>query len=420
MADILILVVFILLILAIVWGHFLAQTKTDDIDKTAREKTNKELYYEHKAEIELDFQQNKIDQESYQYLLAELDKGFLQDMEENQDSTKATIAVVEHKNMAIIWPISITLFILAFSFVVYEKTGAYEQLSAPQSLQDQHAGLDQEQQQSLKRLEQLKAQIQAAPKNSALWYSLGQELVALGDFDNALTAFDKTIEIEGIAADLVGAKAQATYYKYGQEMTPEVTALIEQALELDPTDASTNILLGMHAFGLANYQAAIDYWQGVIDANKSVNVAALTQVINEAKNRLGLAQHSVDTNVNKEVNPAVALQLNVSLSANIIEKMQQSADKTVFIYAIPAQGPRMPVAAVKIQASDLPIDVILDDSKAMNPQMKISNFQQVNIFAVVSQQGTPGIKTGDYTGQLDNVAVTSANALTIVIDTVAP
>ena len=415
MAVIITLVVFILLILVIIWGHYLSQVKKDDIDQDSRDHTNKTLYHEHKAEIESDFLQEKIDQENYQYLVTELDKSFLQDMEENQAHSKISKT---KQQISVVWPSVISIFVLVFSVAVYQKIGAFEQLSQPQIQQDQHGNLAPEQQESINRIEQLKAQLSATPDNSELWYAFGQELVALGSFENAMTAFDKAIEIEGVVADLVGAKAQAAYYKNEQKLTPEVNTLIEQALALDPTDASTNILLGMHAFSETNYQAAIDYWQIVLDANKSVNTVAITQAINEAKSRLtqntATPQQEQATSVGEQ---AVGLTVNVTISTEIHNKLIEQSDKTVFIYAIPADGPRMPVAAVKMMASDLPTRIVLDDSRAMNPQMKISNFEQVNLFAVISQQGTPGIKPGDYQGQLNNIAVSERETINIVIDT---
>ena len=108
------------------------------------------------------------------------------------------------------------------------------------------------------------------------------------------------------------------------------------------------------------------------------------------------------------------------MSKDIENKMIESEDKTVFIYAIPAEGARIPVAAMKIKASDLPIQLTLDDSKAMNPQMKISNYENVHVFAVISNLGTPGIKTGDFKGQLDNLAVSTTDTVNIIIDTIVP
>jgi cytochrome c-type biogenesis protein CcmH len=157
----------------------------------------------------------------------------------------------------------------------------------------------------------------------------------------------------------------------------------------------------------------------VLEANKSVNTVAITQAINEAKSRL--AQGSVASPQEQAPSSGeqvVGLTVNVAISEKIHNKLIEQGDKTVFIYAIPADGPRMPVAAVKMMASDLPTRIVLDDSRAMNPQVKISNFEQVHLFAVISQQGTPGIKPGDYQGRLNNIAVNTSTPIDIVINTI--
>lgn len=416
MTVIITLIIFILVILAVVWSHFLARQKAV-INEQIRDTTNVDLYHEHKAEIEQDYAEQKIDQESYQYLLAELDKGLLQDMDENNQGKNTEVA---NKPMSILWPIAISVFVLVFSFLLYQKNGAFEQLSQPQSQgQQQSQGDVSAQQQALmQQVEQLSKQVLEQPENSELWYNLGQSLVAIGNFNKALDAFDKVIELEGEVADLYGAKAQATYYLHQQKITPAVQQLIDKALALDADDASTNILLGMNAFGVGEYQSAVDRWQRVIDADKPVNVQALTQAINEAKRRLGTPATPVTAPEKVATGPNVTV--TVSFSETILEQLQQQSDKTVFIYAQPTDGGRMPLAAVKLLASDLPTTIVLDDSRAMTPQMSISKFKTVKILAVVSMAGTPGVKPGDFKGQLDNVSVGDNNKVNLVIDTLVP
>ena len=84
MEIVLITFVFIALLLFIVWLPFFNKRKENteqtETKQNLRDETNVVLYKEHKAEIEKDFSDGGIDEESYQYLLAELDKGFLQDI----------------------------------------------------------------------------------------------------------------------------------------------------------------------------------------------------------------------------------------------------------------------------------------------------------------------------------------------------
>ncbi len=416
MTTVITLVVLLLLILIIVWAHFFRQQQVTSFDQNVRDNTNVNLYHEHKAEIEADFEQGKIDQENYQYLTQELDKSLLQDVQENQQHQE----VFEQKRLSIIWPVSISLFILVFSFALYNKIGAFEQLSQPQQVNVQEQMEQDErarQQETLTRLAQLRQQISEEPNNADAWYSMGQALVGLGEFNGAIAAFAKVEEIDGPHADIYGAMAQATYYRDNQEITAESQVLIDKALALDPLDPSTNILLGMHSFMHQEYAQAIKYWQPIIDSGRSnVNSQALQEAVNEAKNRLALTGQQSQAIEQATPDNGVQLSLNVTIGDNVMNELIQQEDKAVFIYAIASSGPKMPIAAVKVFASDLPATIVLNDSQAMMEQMKLSMFEKVHVFAVISQDGTPGVKPGDYQAVIRDIVVADNKLLDVVID----
>jgi len=430
MFELLILIVtFLLLILFVVWGHFIKQSHSDTIvNNSQRDDTNVSLYHEHKSEIEKDFKQGRIDEEDYQYLLTELDKSLLQDIEENKKSS--VDEVTQNKTMSIIWPLTLTLFVLVFSFWLYNKNGAYKQLSQPLNTpnqQAQHSG-DQAQQ-MVAHIKSLIDLTVTEPNNSDAWFELGQAFISIGEFSKAAEAFDKVISIEGDSAELFGAKAQAYYYRDNQKITPDVQQLIDKAIALDPKDPSTNILIGMHNFINENYASAIKYWEVVINSNKNnVNTQALVEAVNEAKARLNSSQvapkvtqpDNMNTNNSEALGPQ--LTVRVEVSETITQQLIQGIDKTVFIYAVSsdAKHGRMPVAAVKLRASDLPVTVVLNDSKAMTPQAKISDVPQVNIYAVVSASGSVGVKSGDYKAELLNTDVSTTEPLLLTIDTIVP
>jgi cytochrome c-type biogenesis protein CcmH len=421
MELIFIIIAFLLLILVVVWAPFIKQQQsTITIDDTQRDETNVRLYHEHKAEIEKDFQQNNIDDENYQYLLTELDNTLLQDME-NQDLENNTPQ--EIKVLGIVWPVGLSLFILVFSFYLYAEIGTYEKLSTmtPQAPMQQSASSEQQTVNELKRLMEV---TKTEPENSDAWYSLGQLLVNVGEFDGALKAYDQVLRIEGPQADIFGAKAQAVYYKNEQKIDSTVQGFIDQALTIDPNDPSTNILLGMHNFIAGNFQVAISHWQRVVDSDKkNVNKQALLEVIEEAKTRLANPDSKgVKPSEADESTTGPQLTVSVSLSDEILAKLSQENDRTVFIYAIPADTSRgrMPLAAVKLLASDLPITIILNDSRAMTPQAKLSDVDTVHIYAVVSALGGAGIKSGDFKAELNDVAISTTEPLNLVVSSIVP
>lgn len=407
-----IVIAFILLLLIVVWAHFINQNKyRNNVDNTFRDATNVRLYKEHKQEIENDYKQGRLDQESYDYLISELDQSLLQDIEENSREKEQ---VVMHKPLSIIWPVMMSVFLIGFSAYMYVDNGAYSRI-ANTPKQQPNSPSQQPEEQLKAQIAMLVQQVEQKPDDSDAWYALGQAYVGIGNFEGALSAFDEVIALDGEMADLFGAKAQASFYKNNQQITPEVQVLIDKALSIDARDPSTNILLGMNAFLHNEYQQAINYWQQVITDNRpSVNVEALKGAVAEAKNRLVLTGEQAE----QPFQSGPQLTLDVSLSEEIIQKLSQGEDRVVFVYAIASEGSRMPLAAVKLKASDLPTRVVLNDSRAMTPQAKLSDAKQVNVFAIVSETGSAGIKPGDFKGELVKVNVDVKSPIQLVINSV--
>ncbi len=414
--------IFLILLLLIVWRPFFKQ-KTQDVrvDSSLRDETNIRLYHEHKKEIEKDYGEGGIDEENYQYLLAELDKTLLQDIESNSTEEKAITKV--SKTYSPFWPLGLSVFIIIFSVALYNKQGSYKVITqlpsghGQQAAQSQEEMLKQREVEAIAHIEKLQQHIDSNPDDSEAWYNLGQTYVAVGGFDEAVIAFKRVIKIEGEHADVLGAIAQALYYKNDQQISAQVQEYIDKALALDINDPSTNILLGMHSFIGEEYQKAITHWQRVIDANnQGVNITALKEAVAEAKNRLGIAAENSQQKPQVEPGLGPQLKVNVSLSDDVAKQLAQGEDRVVFIYAVPTNGQRMPLAAVKMKASDLPTVVVLNNSQAMTSENNLSSVEKVHIYAIVSKQGGVGIKSGDYKAEALGIGVNRSEILELVVN----
>jgi len=408
-----IVVIFILLVLMVVWGHYFGQNRLKNtVDNEFRDETNIRLYHEHKAEIENDYQHGNIDEENYQYLLNELNQSLLQDINENKQEAAGDKVVSGKLN--IVWPILISVFILGFTGFFYQQHGAYQRIANVPQQKPEPARVEQEQK-AINKANKFAQLVQQQPENGDAWYQYGEALVSIGEFEKAIAAFAKVNEIEGEQADVYGAQAQAAFYLNKQNITPQVQALVDKALAIDSRDPSTNILLGMNHFMKQEYKLAIEYWQKVVqDARPTVNVEALKGAIAEANNRLALTGEQVE--VDLTTGPQLTLQ--VSVSEEIQGQLKDAENKTVFVYAIPATGPRMPVAAVKLMAKDLPTEVVLNDARAMAPQMKLSNVEKVHVYAVISESGSAGIKAGDFKAEVNDVDVSTLTPISLVVNSV--
>ena len=69
------------------------------------------------------------------------------------------------------------------------------------------------------------------------------------------------------------------------------------------------------------------------------------------------------------------------------------------LFARAAEGPRMPLAILRLPAGNWPASFQLDDSQAMSPELKLSGFAQVVVQARVSRSGQALPQSGDLIGQ---------------------
>jgi cytochrome c-type biogenesis protein CcmH len=79
----------------------------------------------------------------------------------------------------------------------------------------------------------------------------------------------------------------------------------------------------------------------------------------------------------------------------------------------------MPLAVLRKQVKDLPLEFALDDSMAMAPNLKLSGFAEVIVGARVSRSGNATPQSGDLQGVSRPVKVGAAG-VAVVIDTAVP
>jgi cytochrome c-type biogenesis protein CcmH len=73
----------------------------------------------------------------------------------------------------------------------------------------------------------------------------------------------------------------------------------------------------------------------------------------------------------------------------------------------------MPLAIARRRADELPLTLTLDDSMAMQPQLKLSAFERVVVGARISRSGNATPQSGDLEGQSTPVAPSGRAAVTI-------
>jgi cytochrome c-type biogenesis protein CcmH len=114
---------------------------------------------------------------------------------------------------------------------------------------------------------------------------------------------------------------------------------------------------------------------------------------------------------------ASAVQGRVTLAAGL--RARVSPDDTLYVFARPAEGARMPLAILRKQVKDLPLDFTLDDSLAMSPAARLSGTPRVVVGARISKSGNAMPQPGDLQGLSAPVPVGS-RGISLEISDVLP
>ncbi|AVI66075.1 c-type cytochrome biogenesis protein CcmI [Shewanella sp. WE21] len=398
--------------LMLIWiPHFRQQKLLKTEEAGVRKQTNLELFNERLGVLEKELSEELLDQAEFDALKKELEISLLQDIKQANDDS----LVNQIKPKTILWPSIMSVCLIVISGYLYQHLGAFENIDSAQQPANPHAGMDTAQI-MMQRVQMMEAQVKAEPENSQLWFSLGHAYVSANQYDKAIAAFDKVIELVGKHAELLGPKATAMYYKAGQQMTPQIQALINESLAMDAQDPSTLLLVGMDAFFTADYKKAITSWQTILDSGRAdVDRAALMNAIETANLRMQSETAGMpNDDAHKQVK-ASAKSVNVTISISAELAVKASPEDTIFIFARATEGPKVPLAATKVSAKSFPITVTLDDSSGMGGDVKLSDAANVEVIAVLSKQGNIKPQTGDIQGKISKVAV--GDTANLVLDT---
>ncbi|MCF1485993.1 c-type cytochrome biogenesis protein CcmI [Pseudomonas sp. AA27] len=252
----------------------------------------------------------------------------------------------------------------------------------------------------------LERAVQAQPDSAEGLYFLGRAYMAEQRPAEAAKAFERAVALAGRQPELLGQWAQSLYFAADKQWSAQLQALTDEALKADPQEVTSLGLRGIAAFEGERYQEAIDYWQRLLaqlpqgDASRDALQGGIDRAADKLKAGGG------------KVTETARLKVRVELAAALKDKVRP--DDTVFIFARASNGPPMPLAAKRVTVAQLPIEVELSDADAMMPQMKLSDFAEVQLVARVSRAGQP--THGEWKGQSAPLATGTRGIQHVTID----
>lgn len=370
------------------------------------------IYQDELSELDADLKADTITPEQHQHSRNELQRRMLEDVSAESNSASA-----EHgaRGRWAAWVVGVVFPV--FAVLLYLQLGSPDALSPGEraGLPLGHSTGEITEQQILSMVEGLARRLEKNPQDARGWVMLGRSYTALGRFPDATVAYAKATELVANDAQLWSDYADVQAMANGKRLQGKPEEFIRKALEVDPNNHKALALAGTAAFEARNYPAAVEYWERLLKLlpADSEGYQSVFASISEARSLAVPAGES-------GVQPAQAkgvIRGAVSISPALSGRIDPGA--TLFVFARAVNGPKMPLAVQRLSAKDLPVRFSLDDSMAMTPELKLSNFSEVVVGARISKSGNAASQSGDLQGVVSPVKMGMTN-VEIVIHEIVP
>ncbi len=394
---------------------------TKEVEIKGDDQANIELAKKKLNELEQDLAAGLIQQEAFDLSKREIEYSLYRDLDGKQASS---ITAANGRWLAIpllfaIPLVSLSLYTVLGDLRVFDKE-ALRALAAPEAAENGHAAKSD---QVKAMVDKLAAKLEKNPNDVEGWIMLSRSYKVMERFQDAVDAMKKAHAITGDRPDILLQMADALAMANGGTLKGEPTELVDRALKIEPANQMGLWLRGMAYAENDQYQQAADTWQTLLkDYPPEQNgYEEVVKLINEANTRLGKpAIQAAAPKAQSAPAPVTAqnagrkVKVKVSLDDSLKSKIKP--EDTLFIYAQAVTGPKAPLAIVKHQAKELPIEVTLDDSQAMMPAMNISSVDHIKVTARVSAAGGATPQSGEPFGTIEVQGHTEDEVKTIVIN----
>ncbi|CTP83614.1 C-type cytochrome biogenesis protein [Xanthomonas translucens pv. poae] len=336
---------------------------------------------------------------------------------------------------AVLWPLrrsrgDMALLGVAVLALGVAAAALYALVGTPRALQAQNR-------EAPRNLEDGVAQLQAAlakdPKRAEGWALLARSQMSLGRPNEAAAAFARAVQLVPDAAQWLVQAAEARALAAPQrQFDAQGVAWLRHALQVEPNNERAAWFLGIAQRQRGQHAEAAATWEALLPRVDAATAAALRPQIDAARADAGLpalpaaspgaaataaASATAAPNAAASSAPAAAgtLTVAVSLDPQFAARVRLRGDASVFVIARVPGGPPMPVAVQKHPLQSLPLRVTLSDSDSPMPTQTLSQLEQVQVLARLSNSGNAMRQEGDLESAPVTVTLPTATPVELVI-----
>ena len=262
----------------------------------------------------------------------------------------------------------------------------------------------------------LRARLDAAPDDAEGWAMLGRAYFMTRRYPESAQAYAQVNRItQARNPDALTGEAEALAMAGNRELSGRPRELFEQALALEPQQPKALWYGGLAAAQAGDTALARQRWTALLqqplpDELRTVLTEQLAAIDGSAPALTAAPAISPPS----ATPPAVRLRVQLMLAQGMLA--QVPADAVLMVFARAEQGPPMPVAVYRGAATPLPSEVILDDSMAVMPTMKLSQFDRWIVTARIGRTGQAKAESGDLQGSVVVGRDQAGEPLTLTID----
>ncbi|KNC65278.1 cytochrome C biogenesis protein, partial [Pseudoalteromonas rubra] len=361
-----------------------------------------DIYQQRLQELADELANQRIDQSSHDESVLEMKRRLLNELSpERTLDTRGNNLVLAGTGVA---------FLLVVSAVFYSFTGSQKQIADWYKAIDmlpeygQRAVMQTGDPLSPNELQAfalgLRTKLANSGDDAVAWMLLGRVAMSLNDFEMAMQAFDKALEMQPNNSNVKVSYAQALLVEGSENAMNRAARMLSQVLQREPRNIDAISLLALIAYERQDWKESKAAFEVLLASmtQDDPRYAMIKQRITDLDQKLSTAQ------VAQPAMPENGLQVSVSLASELADKIPENA--TLFVFAKAAQGPPMPLAVAKLTDFNLPLSVNLDDSMAMMPNLKLSGFKEVVVTARISVDGNVALQSGELEGATQTITMT--------------
>ncbi len=353
----------------------------------SRQALNAAIYRDQLSELERDRASGSLATADFAQAQAELQRRLLQD---------AAVADVVPTPSRPAWRTAIALGLA----LPLAAAALYLWLGKPAAMQQEQAGHQVTAEQIDKMVAALAARLEKNPDDIKGWAMLARSYKAMRRFDEAERAFARLGDALYADPVLLAEYADLLAVRANGQLEGKPLELVQKALKLDPDNTMALALAGTAAYERHDYPEAARYWDRLYKLlpPDSEDAKALAATLAEVREKSGgQPAPSGKRAAPDKTSSGKTVSGKAAVASSLAAKVQPN--DTVFIFARAVDGPRIPLAVLRARAQDLPLAFTLDDSLAINPEMKISGARQMKIEARISKSGNATPQSGDLVGE---------------------